>query len=159
MSIVSHMGIDYDYPTLQIQNNSSATDLDNNKVPTGQTIKSYLYRKNDYIQFVWETVYAADEWTKIASKIIQTTATYTVIATVYFKQAVSSGTLNGNQAMKVMIGSSDVCRANFNMQQNQPNSLIATWTGTINAGTECGIYGSCDVDVNVDAYVAFLRAN
>lgn len=42
MPIISHMGVDYDSPNVQIQDNASATDLDNTKVPTGQTIKSYI---------------------------------------------------------------------------------------------------------------------
>lgn len=42
MPIISHMGVDYDSPNVQIQDNASATDLDNTKVPTGQTIESYV---------------------------------------------------------------------------------------------------------------------
>lgn len=42
MPIISHMGVDYDSPNIQIQDNASATDLDNTKVPTGQTIESFL---------------------------------------------------------------------------------------------------------------------
>lgn len=48
MPIISHMGIDYDSPNIQIQDNASATDLDNTKVPTGQTIESFfLNNKNN----------------------------------------------------------------------------------------------------------------
>lgn len=42
MPLISHMGIDYDSPNIQIQDNASATDLDNTKVPTGQTVKAYI---------------------------------------------------------------------------------------------------------------------
>ena len=45
MPIISHMGVDYDSPNIQIQDNASATDLDNTKIPTGQTIESYVNNK------------------------------------------------------------------------------------------------------------------
>lgn len=45
MPIISHMGVDYDSPNIQIQDNASATDLDNTKIPTGQTVESYIDSK------------------------------------------------------------------------------------------------------------------
>lgn len=45
MPIISHMGVDYDSPNIQIQDNASATDLDNTKIPTGQTIENYIKTK------------------------------------------------------------------------------------------------------------------
>lgn len=42
MPIISYMGEDFDSPNIQIQDNASATDLDNTKIPTGQTIESYV---------------------------------------------------------------------------------------------------------------------
>ena len=58
MSIISHMSVDYDAPVVEVQSDSSATDLENAKVPTGQTIKSYLTANNNIVP-ISETDYAA----------------------------------------------------------------------------------------------------
>ena len=45
MPLISHKGIDYDSTNIQVQDNASATDLDNTKIPTGQTVESYIGNK------------------------------------------------------------------------------------------------------------------
>lgn len=42
MSVISHGGEDYGIPTVEIQDDASATTLDATKVPTGQTIDNYI---------------------------------------------------------------------------------------------------------------------
>lgn len=42
MGIISCMGEDYTAPEIDIQSDSSATNLIDDEIPTGQTIKSYL---------------------------------------------------------------------------------------------------------------------
>ena len=42
MPIISYMGEDYNSPNIQVQDNGSATDLDDTKVPTGRTVESYI---------------------------------------------------------------------------------------------------------------------
>ena len=42
MGVISQNGIDYPVPSVQVQSDGTATDLTNDRVPTGQTIKSYL---------------------------------------------------------------------------------------------------------------------
>lgn len=42
MPAIRFKGVDYTTPTVYVQSDASATDLENTKVPTGQTIKSYL---------------------------------------------------------------------------------------------------------------------
>lgn len=58
MAIISHMSVDYDAPVVEVQSDSSATDLENAKVPTGQTIKSYLNTNNNIVP-ISENDYAA----------------------------------------------------------------------------------------------------
>lgn len=45
MPIISYMGEDFDSPNIQVQDNGSATDLDDTKVPTGRTVESYANSK------------------------------------------------------------------------------------------------------------------
>ena len=49
MGLISQNGVDYPAPSVKVQSDGTATDLTNDRVPTGQTIKSYLnsnlYRK------------------------------------------------------------------------------------------------------------------
>ena len=42
MSVISHGGEDYGIPTVDIQDDASATTLDATKVPTGQTMNNVL---------------------------------------------------------------------------------------------------------------------
>lgn len=42
MSVISHAGEDYGIPTVNIQDDASATTLDATKVPTGQTMNNVL---------------------------------------------------------------------------------------------------------------------
>ena len=42
MSVISHGGEDYGIPTVDVQDDASATTLDATKVPTGQTIDNYI---------------------------------------------------------------------------------------------------------------------
>ena len=42
MAVISHCGVDYTAPTVEVQSDASATSLEATKVPTGQTITSYL---------------------------------------------------------------------------------------------------------------------
>lgn len=42
MGVISQNGIDYPVPSVPVQSDGSATDLINDAVQTGQTIKSYL---------------------------------------------------------------------------------------------------------------------
>ena len=42
MAVISHCGVDYTAPTVEVQSDASATSLEPTKVPTGQTITSYL---------------------------------------------------------------------------------------------------------------------
>ena len=45
MAVISHCGVDYTAPTVEVQSDASATSLEATKVPTGQTITSYLNSK------------------------------------------------------------------------------------------------------------------
>ena len=49
MGIISCMGEDYTAPEIDIQSDSSATNLIDDEIPTGQTIKSYL--NSNFVQF------------------------------------------------------------------------------------------------------------
>lgn len=55
--VISYMGDDYIAPSVEIQSDAHATDLDNSKVQTGQTIKSYI-KANENIP-ISEADYAA----------------------------------------------------------------------------------------------------
>ena len=45
MGVISQNGIDYPVPSVQVQSDAQATDLINDAVQTGQTLKSYLNSK------------------------------------------------------------------------------------------------------------------
>ena len=42
MPLISHEGVDYGSFTYQVQDSASTTDLADNKVPTGRTVKAYF---------------------------------------------------------------------------------------------------------------------
>ena len=54
MAVISHCGVDYTAPTVEVQSDASATSLEATKVPTGQTITSYLNSN-----FLWKVVGSA----------------------------------------------------------------------------------------------------
>ena len=68
MGLISQNGVDYPAPSVKVQSDGTATDLTNDRVPTGQTIKSYL---NSTL-------------TQVASQTSKTITSGGVTANVYF---------------------------------------------------------------------------
>lgn len=57
MSVISHAGEDYGIPTVNIQDDASATTLDATKVPTGQTMNNVL--NSNFVKFTYTELSAA----------------------------------------------------------------------------------------------------
>lgn len=99
MNKITHMGIDYESPNIEIQDSNIATDLDNTKIPTGKTIKSYI---DNFINLDYKILdrSAVRVYTETATKIYtcNKAGTYLILATAYFERYSSAYALGYKRA-------------------------------------------------------------
>lgn len=97
MSVIRYKGTEYGAPTVGIQSNSTATDLDDLKVPNGQTIKSYLNTNiGTFYTATWKASSSAANSTILTNDMVLPKGRY--IIDVQSPQVSSSSAIAGLKA-------------------------------------------------------------